>query len=270
MKNLTSNTGLAQAIILQQGEVISLVGGGGKTTLMFALARELVTDGHLVITTTTTVIQEPLPGQTPLLLIEKDEEKLLELVSEHIMAYRHVTLAMERLFPEKLKGIRPELVLKLGDLEKQPYIIVEADGAAQRPLKAPSATEPVLPPNTTLVIPVIGIDALGSPLNELNVFRAGIAARLLGSPIGRVISAEDITTLLTHTNGITRGTPENARVIPFINKIETAADLERGTVLAEEILKHKHPRIKQVILGSARSVAPIVKIITEKQHDRYL
>ena len=262
MRNLVNYTGLVRALRLQQGEVISLVGGGGKTTLMFALAMELAKGGNLVITTTTTRIREPQPGQTQLLLVEKDEERLLSLLSENIMKYHHIILASERLLPDKLKGISPELVLKLAKLEQQPYIIIEADGAAQRPLKAPNSTEPVIPLNTTLVIPVIGIDALGSRLNEANVFRAEIAAQLLNSSIGSVISAEDIVTLLTHTYGITRGTPENARVVLFINKVETATDLERSKIIAKKILG-ENARVKQVVLGSAHSVEPVVEIVME-------
>ncbi|MCJ7654933.1 MAG: putative selenium-dependent hydroxylase accessory protein YqeC, partial [Dehalococcoidia bacterium] len=57
-----------EALDIRPGEVISLVGGGGKTTLMFALARELALGSGCVITTTTTKILEPSPSETPLLL----------------------------------------------------------------------------------------------------------------------------------------------------------------------------------------------------------
>ena len=63
---------LKEAFAIHHGEVISLVGGGGKTTLMFALAQELASVGELVITTTTAKIFEPLPSQTPQLLVEND------------------------------------------------------------------------------------------------------------------------------------------------------------------------------------------------------
>ena len=60
---------LKKAFNIKPGEVISLVGGGGKTTLMFALAWELASSGNCV-TTTTTRILEPLPSETPFLLVE--------------------------------------------------------------------------------------------------------------------------------------------------------------------------------------------------------
>ena len=55
----SATTSLKQAFNISPKEVISLVGAGGKTTLMFALARELASDKGCVITTTTTKILEP-------------------------------------------------------------------------------------------------------------------------------------------------------------------------------------------------------------------
>src|SRR3989338_4331057 len=134
---------LRQALDIRHGEVISLVGGGGKTTLMFALAHELEAAGENVITTTTTRILEPSASET-FLILEADEERLLsrllaEMNSSHGEG-RHITLAAGSL-SGKLKGISPEIVDRLAELV--PYVIVEADGAARKPLKAPNATETV-------------------------------------------------------------------------------------------------------------------------------
>jgi len=80
----------------------------------------------------------------------------------------------------KLDGISPQLVKRLADLGKIDYIIIEADGAARKPIKAPNATEPVIPPNTTLVIAIVGIDALNKELNSENAFRPEIISGLTG------------------------------------------------------------------------------------------
>ncbi|MFC2048315.1 selenium cofactor biosynthesis protein YqeC [Chloroflexota bacterium] len=191
-------TSLKEALGIYPGEVISLVGAGGKTTLMFALARELASSDSCVITTTTTKILESLPSQTPLLLVEKDEEELMRLLLQNLDKYWHISLASERLASGKLNGISSELVVKLANLNHVSYIIVEADGAACKPLKASNLTEPVIPDNTSLVISVVGIDALGCRLTEESVFRPEIVAKLLGVPLGSVISAESIAFLITH------------------------------------------------------------------------
>ena len=56
---------LIESLDLRAREVISLVGAGGKTTLMFRLAKELVLTGEKVVTTTTTKILEPSSEETP-------------------------------------------------------------------------------------------------------------------------------------------------------------------------------------------------------------
>lgn len=254
---------LKGALNIQPGEVVSLVGGGGKTTLMFTLARELASTGKSVITTTTTRILEPSPAETPLLIVEADERLMLSAVLYSLDKYRHITLARERLPSGKLIGVSPELVVKLAELEPVSYIIVEADGAAQRPLKAPNATEPVIPPNTSLVIPVVGVDAVGCRLTGENVFRAQIASELLGLPLGELVSAEAIALLITHTQGIAKGSPAQARIIPFINKMDLDKGLFKGRDLAAKILAMRHPRIERVVLGQVQSPEPAVEFVTK-------
>ena len=253
---------LSEALDIKPGEVISLVGGGGKTTLMFALARELATSGSCVITTTTTKIFEPLPSQTPLLLLEVDKEEMIRLLLQNIDKYRHITLASERLASGKLNGISPDLVVRLAEVNRVSCIIVEADGAAQKSLKAPNPTEPVIPYNTSLVIPMVGIDAVGCRLTEKNVFRPEIVSKLIGVPLEEVISAESIAFLITHHQGIIKGSPDRARIVPFINKMDLDEGLSKGRSLANKILAMRHPRIKQVVLGQAQLPEPVIEVIS--------
>ena len=252
---------LKEALGIKPGEVISLVGGGGKTTLMFALARELTSSGNRVITTTTTKILEPLSSETPLLLLEADEQEMIGRLLQNLADYSHITLARERLASGKLKGVSPELVVELARLNRVSCIIVEADGAAQRSLKAPNLTEPVIPDATSLVIPVVGIDALGCRLTGENVFRPELVSKLLGLPLGEVISAESIAFLVTHPRGIIKGSPGGARIIPFINKVDLDRGLSRGRDLAGRILAMRHPRIKRVVLGQVQSPEPVMEVI---------
>ena len=252
---------LTEALAIRSSEVISLVGGGGKTTLMFALAGELASNGSRVVTTTTTKIFEPSPAETPLLLLETDEEELMSLLLDNANQYRHTTLASERLASGKLNGISPESVVKLAELNQVAYIIVEADGAAHRSLKAPNATEPVIPFNTSLVIPIVGVDAVGCRLTEEDVFRPEIVSKLLGLPLGEVISPKAIAFLITHDQGIIKGSPDQARIVPFINKVDLDKGLSKGRDLAGKILAMRHPQIEQVVLGQAQSLEPVIEVI---------
>jgi molybdenum cofactor cytidylyltransferase len=255
---------LKEALDIKPGEVVSLVGGGGKTTIMFALAGELASGGDFVVTTTTTKILEPSPSKTPLLLLETDEEALMRLLLDNLEKHKHITLASEKLPSGKLNGVSPEFVVKLAGLSQVSCIIVEADGAAHRSLKAPNPTEPVMPLNTSLVIPVVGIDAVGCRLTDKDVFRPEIVSDLLGLPLGEVISTESIAFLITHRQGIIKGSPEGARIVPFINKMDLDAGLSKGRDLADKILAMRHPQIERVVLGQAQSPEPVVEVVWQK------
>jgi probable selenium-dependent hydroxylase accessory protein YqeC len=253
---------LMEAFGIHPGEVISLVGAGGKSALMLALAEELVVCGEMVITTTTTRIFDWQASETCLIL-RADEKKMLELVRQELGKHRLVTLAGDRLPAEgKLKGIGPELVADLAQLEGLGCIIIEADGAARKPLKAPNATEPVIPQNTSLVIPVVGIDALGLRLSEENVFRPQIVSQLTSLPPGGIISANVIATLITHPQGMTKGSPARARIVPFINKTDLEGGLARACDLAARILARGHPRIRRVVLGQVQP-EPLVRVVQD-------
>ena len=255
---------LKEALDIRPGEVVSLVGGGGKTTIMFALAREIASNGSCVVTTTTTKIFEPSPSETPLLLVKADEEELIRLLLQNVDKYGHITLASERLASGKLNGISSEFVAKLASLTQVSCIVVEADGAAHRSLKAPNATEPIIPFNTSLVIPIVGVDAVGCRLAEEDVFRPEIVSNLLGLPLGEVVSPDAIAFLITHHQGIIKGSPERARIIPFINKMDLDKGLSKGRNLADKILAMRHPQIEQVVLGQAQSPEPVIEVISQK------
>lgn len=250
-----------QALDIRPREVISLVGGGGKTTIMFALARELTSNGNHVIMTTTTRIIKPLSSETQLLLIETDDEQMIKTLLQNVDKYCNITLASKRFPSGKLIGISPELVDRLSELDQAPYIIVEADGASRKSLKAPNLTEPVIPGSTSLVIPVVGVDAAGRPLTRDYVFRPEIASSLSGTPLGAAISTEAIARLITHPQGIIKGSPVHSRIIPFINKVDLKDGLSIGRDVAHRILAKRHPQIERVLLGQAHLTEPVVEII---------
>ena len=74
---------------MKERELITLVGAGGKTTLMFALANELLAGHKKIITTTTTKIYPPEPGQSPALILGGRE--VFPEIEEVLARYGHIT-----------------------------------------------------------------------------------------------------------------------------------------------------------------------------------
>jgi len=260
-KKRSAPSGLAESLGLRPREVVSLVGAGGKTTLMFRLARELVLSGRKVVTSTTTKILEPHPGETAFLYIHSDEEELKQFVSVHLAQYQHITIARERLESGKLKGISPSLVSDLWRTQKIDSILIEADGAARRSIKAPREEEPVIPLSTTLVVAILGVDGVGKELNEKNVFQPQRVSVMTGIPIGEMITDEALAILMTHPEGIFKGAPPTSRIIAFLNKVEIPNGVVMGKKIAQKICERKHPQIERVVLGQLKSEPPVAEVI---------
>lgn len=143
--------------------VTAVIGSGGKTSLLRVLSEGL--PGTVLLCTSTHIL--PFPGVP---LLENPERKALRAVFEH----NRVVCAGVR---EKTTGKLTALPYGLMDLCD--YVLVEADGAAGRPLKGHAPWEPVIPPETERVIQVAGMSGLGRPLEEV-VHRPEYFCRLCG------------------------------------------------------------------------------------------
>lgn len=256
--------GFREALSLRPREIISLVGGGGKTTLMFSLARELRDRGLMVITTTTTKIFEPTREQTSHLVIEGDHARAIELMREGLGSYGHVTMAAERFPGGKIGGVGSDFIEKIAQKLPVDQIIIEADGAKGLPIKAPGDHEPVVPPSTSLLIPMAGIDALGRPLGEMAAFRPDRVAELTGVKIGDPIIPQTIAALIIHPQGLIKGVPPRSRIIPFLNKVETQEGLKGGREVAHEVLRNGGQQVERIVLGRLFYRHPIVEVIRRK------
>ena len=252
---------ISEALGLKEREVISLVGAGGKTTLMYRLAKELLLSGKRVVTTTTTKILEPKLKETNFLFVDSDEKKIKDFVWQHLDQYRHLTVARERLGSGKLKGVLPDLVNELWSLDKVDIIIVEADGAAGRPVKAPREWEPVIPTATTLVVAILGVDGVGRELNEENAFQPEGISKITGIPVGEKLTDEAMAILMVHPEGLFKGAPSSSRVVAFFNKVDIPKGVAKAKDIARKIFEKKQRQIERVVLGQLKSEPPVVEVV---------
>jgi len=238
-----------------------LVGAGGKTTLMYRLAKELLLSGKRVVTTTTTKILEPKLKETKFLFVDSDEKKIKDFVWQHLDQYRHLTVARERLGSGKLKGVLPDLVNELWSLDKVDIIIVEADGAAGRPVKAPREWEPVIPTATTLVVAILGVDGVGRELNEENAFQPEGISKITGIPVGEKLTDEAMAILMVHPEGLFKGAPSSSRVVAFFNKVDIPKGVAKAKDIARKIFEKKQRQIERVVLGQLKSEPPVAEVV---------
>ncbi len=252
---------LIEALALGPKELISLVGGGGKTILMFRLAKEFLVNGKRVVTTTTTKIFEPSQEETPFLLVEEDERKIKRQFVLLLEKYQHLTIAAKRIGSGKLRGLSPDLISELWQENEVDGWIVEADGAKRKPLKAPREDEPVVPYSTTLIIGLLGLDGLDKELNEENAFQVDRISQITDTPKGGRITEDTYLRLVLHPEGLFKGSPPGARKVVFLNKVDLLKDAGRAIQLGQRIFRESAPNVERVLLGQLQKDPPVFEVI---------
>jgi probable selenium-dependent hydroxylase accessory protein YqeC len=221
---------------LSPGGVTALVGAGGKTTLLFALARALAGAGKTVLTTTTTKIYPPSRAQSPKLILSRSPVTICRIARELRQKTFHVTAAAGRIRTPggtKLSGLSRETVDALTDMRCFDHILVEADGAAGRPMKAPASGEPVFPESTTGAIAVAGLLCIDKPLTSEFVHRPDIFTQLTGCRPAAPVTPAHVAAVLTHENGLFQGCPESANRTAYLSPTDTPARLAAAREIAE-------------------------------------
>jgi len=248
---------LAEALDLTGDDVVAVVGGGGKSTAMFRLAREMVERGGRAITTTTTRIFGAQIALAPAHVLAADATR--ERVVAALAAHRHV-LVIGATNPEtgKAEGVSLDLFQRLRVWCPGVCMLNEADGSRMRPFKAPAEHEPVIPAETTLVVVVVGADILGKTLDAEHVHRPELVSALCGAPLGTPITPEIVARVLAHPQGGRKGVPVGARVVALINKVERLPDRTPARETAEHLLRE--PAIQSVVLTMLRGEEPVLEL----------
>ncbi len=230
-------------------DVVAFVGGGGKSSALFRLAAEIVQAGRRVVTTTTTRIFASQIALAPTHLLCPDGLVDWSALERALDSHGHCLLLIDNQ-PPKTVGVDPRLVDSLAqrgaDLNLA-AVLVEADGSARRPVKAPAAHEPVIPDATTLLVPVLGLDAIGLPLTEPFVHRPELLRGLLGAEPTTRFTPAMAARLLIHPQGGAKACPAAARLLPLLNKADDPSRRLVGRLIAHLLAVHGQPSL----LGAA-------------------
>ncbi len=186
---------------------ICLVGGGGKTTVMYELAAAWAACGRKVLVLTSTHILCPADGS-----FAADAAAVHNLWQQR----RYAVIGTPELSTGKLTAPPQDLYEAL-QLQAD-VILCEADGSKHHPCKVPAEYEPVLLPDSDIVLAVAGMDALGRPLEQA-CQRSQLAAELLGCGAEKILDAQMLTVLLLSEQGARKNVGARAYYI-VLNKCE--------------------------------------------------
>lgn len=168
---------------------ICLVGGGGKTTVMYELAAAWAACGRKALALTSTHILQPADGSFAADAVAVHnlwQQRRYAVIGTPELATGKLTLPLQSVYEE----------LKL----QADVILCEADGSRHHPCKVPAENEPVLLPDSDIVLAVAGMDALGRPLAQA-CQRSQLAAALLGCSLDSVIDEQMLAALLLSEQG---------------------------------------------------------------------
>jgi probable selenium-dependent hydroxylase accessory protein YqeC len=243
---------LVEALAIGAREHIALVGGGGKTTMMFALAEELKRRGKQVITSTTTKVWHREALQSEKVLLHGDDADWRSRRSEDLDGGGTLFVGRSLLDSGKVEGISPSLADEIYYDSRFHYLVIEADGSAGHPLKAPAEHEPVIPRSVTMVVALMGLEAIGACLDKATAFRIEEVKRITGLEPGSILTPSGLAKVFLHPAGVFKGTPEGARRVVFLNKRDLIEGNTEAEELADIVLADSMKKIHRVILGSVK------------------
>lgn len=186
---------------------ICLVGGGGKTTVMYELAAAWAACGRKALALTSTHILQPADGSFAADAVAVHnlwQQRRYAVIGTPELATGKLTLPLQSVY---------EALQLQADV-----ILCEADGSRHHPCKVPAAHEPVLLPDSDIVLAVAGMDALGNSLQQA-CQRPQLAAALLGCSVEKIIDAQMLAALLLSEQGVRKNVGARAYYI-VLNKCD--------------------------------------------------
>jgi len=226
-----------QSFNIVKNDVISVIGSGGKTSLIFKLAREARLLGYKTLVTTTTHMLIPHPDDYDALDLSGALFRDTLLPAPGIYAG---ALAAEE--HGKMTGVSSSCLENM--LNRFDLVLIEADGAAGKPLKGWKETEPVIPLITTKTIGIVDIQAIGCMIDRSLVHRLEIFLKLSRSVETECLSVDHLRRVICNQKGLfskSQGTE-----ILYVNKLESASDKKN----AAELVTQSGQR--NVVCGSIR------------------
>ncbi|WP_320046461.1 selenium cofactor biosynthesis protein YqeC [uncultured Ilyobacter sp.] len=222
---------------LNGGDIISIMGAGGKTTFLFRLADELREMGKKVLVTTTTRVYMPPKDCYDEICLD-----IKELPDKSRKLKKGVMVAGSGVSSEnKLLALDQETINKVRTLYD--YILIEADGSRRKPLKGWRENEPVVIDETTKTIAVVDIRGVGLTANPYTIHNFELFKELTGIEDGEAVTSHHVRKMITGEKGLLQ--KGIGQEIVYFNKVEDDKDIENLKEVAKGIKK-------KIIYGSLK------------------
>lgn len=180
--------------------ITAIVGAGGKTTVLQKLVEYGLFAGNpMVVTTTTRMLEIQVAQWNPYYGTSFSDA---ETACSQAVSMCRCGAWFAGLEGKKVESVDPQEIDAMHKLHPDWHIVVEADGAKTKWLKAPKTTEPVIPSLTKTTIGVINLQALGMPIDDKYVHNMDLVTKIVERKEGAVITPSMLAKLITHKKGI--------------------------------------------------------------------
>lgn len=226
---------------IDKKDIVAITGAGGKTSLVFFLAKKLAQVGKVLITTTTKMYKPSSENYETLKIGDKTylgKEKNISIIAKSEINGKITSLSYEEI--EKLK-------------DNFDYILIEADGAKEKLLKFWNDTEPCIPNFVTKVIGVINCEIFNQEFNENNIHRFKLTPKNLLEFNNKKIDADFLSRHILSADYF-KNTPSCTKKFIFFNGIDGENQLDKldnSLKTINKILKEKN--FPNIILGSIKN-----------------
>ncbi|PIE90926.1 MAG: putative selenium-dependent hydroxylase accessory protein YqeC [Acidobacteria bacterium] len=250
---------------LEQHRTVYVIGAGGKTSFINMCAARLTAAGKSVLCTTSTRIMLPNCIEKANVLIESDIRTLCARIQARHKRPLHLTLGKKTVDKnQKIKGFGPAELDFLSGENLADVLLIEADGAAGRPLKVHGSHEPVLSEDAPIICWLIGVDSVGLPFTAEHVHRFSLAREWLQKEEGTPLLERDVADLFFHQQSALHRLPKRAELVVLINKVHTGRNRKSAVKLASLLQsRDQRNRIDRI----AHSCLKDANILTDPMFD---
>ncbi|ARS91727.1 selenium cofactor biosynthesis protein YqeC [Natrarchaeobaculum aegyptiacum] len=244
-------TALADALEAGPG-MTCVVGAGGKKTTLYTLADRLER-AILTATVRIPIFDEQVAN------VAVTDEPLVVAREAGATGEWPLGLVAARDRSDRYEGYDRDVVDRLASEGPDVPVLVKADGARTRLLKAPAEHEPRIPEGADTVVPIASVQAVGKPLTDEYVHRPERVAALTGLEVGDEIGSRDIATVLTASDGGLKDVPPAATVVALLNMVDDDADLAVAREIADPV--RTDDRVDRVVLTSMVADEPVRAVL---------
>ncbi len=223
-------------------KLIAVVGAGGKTSLITAMAQAYASEGRrvLVVTSTKTFVDTTIP-----LVLESPCADMYAVLKKTLEQHSVVAVgAYIDAKSSKLVGLATEHIDAMKSWANAGFadvILCEADGAARKALKAPALHEPVIPQSADVCFGVMGLDVVDTVLSEERVHRAELFSHMVQVPMGANVQLSHLLCLAHHEKGLFKDCPTSCARKVVLNKLDCLAEERSLMQLQAEIAQTQSP-----------------------------